>query len=965
MKRKAAIIIVLILIALLPLAAIIMTYNNPLLFTNTSYPSSNPIAKSPSGIGGQIPTILNQTNNTASPNTINDTTTGFNIPCPQNWNITYANITLEDITAPNCTIISTNTASNDSWQISLTSTAMSFQITNPTAYLDSAILNLTILFSGTANLRVYNAQNNGTGFPIPNLQRGPAVLNVSLTTGTYLKDIPFSHILLNDSDTFNHTFFITIERNGAGDLLNGNWNAVGNPSGGYTPKGYAWWNGPTWTATGHPLDLTLNVSVSASNQTNPQSVYPTDISLNINGTSVSNTSNVGEGMYTMYLNITPSSGFIFFNVTTTWMSTVTYNVTFWNVTYGKNINATTNYQVDTTSVANWTVTVDVSTGSGNGFPANSTIVHNYVNVTIPFDWQNATSYAFNVTQSNYISFPRPLVFEATNGTWTLQCNAPNYITNISVMNQGHNVTNIGAIVPDNLTINIALNTTISNSWNANLSIYNSTPLLRFTNATSGTTTSSFWFPLDVQKNITSFGNYNFTVFFNSSVEVGYREIGSFQVNNSALTSLTVLSHDSYADFNQLANITVGFNRTDINEGIAGIALANFSVSGSAHINSSVENGSGVYTLRVTFPSNSSYTVNVTVDGGVYFGNPTSGGITILYGVPPPAPSNSLAALLLGASQSGPNMGSMLLVIGLVGAVVAVVAVGFVAGKRRGIPSAALSSLENIIVDHIPTGATLWAFDFIKMEQDVTLVSGFMSAVKSFMGEMMKGGLRKLETEFGTFIREDSVLLTITCITGGNTPAEENWIRQKLRDFVSTAEQQHFETLEKWNGDVAPFRKSFPTILASVIDLEKAEELHKQRILKLENEKAKLQGELNNLGSQLETLNKQFEAKEISKAEFEAGTAEIDPEYDMVQKEYIRVSLFLSRVPPTTKAKKVKPEATEDVEKIQENFLKLRMEIEELRRKELEGKITEKDHKRRDKLQSELVSLIEKLEKLKK
>ncbi|MHA1364745.1 MAG: hypothetical protein ACTSP1_19840, partial [Candidatus Freyarchaeota archaeon] len=58
-----------------------------------------------------------------------------------------------------------------------------------------------------------------------------------------------------------------------------------------------------------------------------------------------------------------------------------------------------------------------------------------------------------------------------------------------------------------------------------------------------------------------------------------------------------------------------------------------------------------------------------------------------------------------------------------------------------------------------------------------------------------------------------------------------------------------------------------------------------------------------------------------------------------------------------------PEVSKKVEKIQEKFLKIRMEIEELRRKEQEGTITPADVKRRDKLQKELVSLIKNLDKL--
>ncbi|MHA1210577.1 MAG: hypothetical protein ACTSRF_15330, partial [Candidatus Freyarchaeota archaeon] len=63
-----------------------------------------------------------------------------------------------------------------------------------------------------------------------------------------------------------------------------------------------------------------------------------------------------------------------------------------------------------------------------------------------------------------------------------------------------------------------------------------------------------------------------------------------------------------------------------------------------------------------------------------------------------------------------------------------------------------------------------------MQQDIALVSGFMTAIKSFLEEMKIGGLKRLGTEFGTFIREESELLTCTCITGEIGLDEELWIR---------------------------------------------------------------------------------------------------------------------------------------------------------------------------------------------
>ncbi|MEM2144113.1 MAG: hypothetical protein QW279_02035 [Candidatus Jordarchaeaceae archaeon] len=642
-----------------------------------------------------------------------------------------------------------------------------------------------------------------------------------------------------------------------------------------------------------------------------------------------------------------------------------YTVTFTNVTYGKYVDAATTYFVDAGQDASWNVTV-VATGS-NGFPQNTTIVHNFVNVTVPLDWWNITGYALNYSNSEqreYISTVPSLVFEATNGTWILMCGAPNYVSSITVLNQGANATGTGAILIDNLTINVTLNQSVTGGY-ANLSIYNSSTI-KFGNTTSGISGGWFVFPLDVQNNLSSVGSYNITVSFNTSLQVGYGKIGSFQVNQSAMTTLTAqLPPGGYVEPPNLANITVQLNRADINVGISGMNNS-IKVTGDASLYNVTDNGNGVYFVLVSFASEGYHTFRVTFQGTEYYNSTTSIELKLLYGTPPP-PNVSFLLLsnVLQQVQSQKNTSNTFMMVGLLGSVVAVGAGGFVVNRRRKVPLKAMSSLENIIVDHIGTGITLWAFDFFRMEQDVTLVSGFMTAVKTFMSEMQKGGLRKLETEFGTFIREEGAFLAATCITSGNSSAEEKWIRKRLRSFLSTAEQENYDVLVDWKGDAAPFRKSFPAILASVIDLEKTEKLQRQRISRMEAEKERLREELNGLGSQLELLSRQLENKAISKAEFEAGKARIEPEYDRVQNEYIRVSLFLSRVPPKLVAKKAKPEVAKEMEDIQERFLKIRMEIEELRRKEVEGTITSKDIKRRDKLHAELVELIGKLDKLQK
>ncbi|MEM2984507.1 MAG: hypothetical protein QXL24_04760, partial [Candidatus Jordarchaeaceae archaeon] len=244
-------------------------------------------------------------------------------------------------------------------------------------------------------------------------------------------------------------------------------------------------------------------------------------------------------------------------------------------------------------------------------------------------------------------------------------------------------------------------------------------------------------------------------------------------------------------------------------------------------------------------------------------------------------------------------------------------------------------------------------------------SGFIQAIKTFLEEMKVGGLKRLGTEFGTFIREESKLLTATCIAGNIGIDEELWIRNKLHEFLIQGEQKHYKQLEEWKGDVGQFRESFPVILSSLIDLKKVQSLQRQKIEKLTRDKDKLQREVDKYGAKLDKLKGRYDAGEIGFKNYLVERYKIEAKYDKVQKDYLYASLFLSRAAPILEEKPLKPKEIEMLEKIQNRFLEIRKEIDELRKKELKGIITSEDIAVKEKLQKELMNLMEKLEKLKK
>ncbi|MEM2134937.1 MAG: hypothetical protein QW261_04295 [Candidatus Jordarchaeaceae archaeon] len=318
----------------------------------------------------------------------------------------------------------------------------------------------------------------------------------------------------------------------------------------------------------------------------------------------------------------------------------------------------------------------------------------------------------------------------------------------------------------------------------------------------------------------------------------------------------------------------------------------------------------------------------------------------------------LAVSLLAVKVQGQNLVPFILPLLLVPSFGVGIA-GIILWRKYVIPVKALASLENIIVDHISSGVTLWAFDFVEMQRHTIIVSGFISAVKYFMFEMRKGDLKKLETELGTFIKEDGDILTVTCITSGNTKAEEEWIRRRLQTFLRVAETHHWNNLMNWAGDTTIFGESFLQIISSVINMNNTFKLQKQRISNIRKKKARLYAELKKLDSEIDTIEAKLKNGKISEEEFEIRKTRIKNKYKRIREYYINTCLLLSRV---TRKPIEQVEASREIEKIRSNFLKLKSEIDDLHLKKCEGTITPSDIKNKEKIQKELTILIQNIEK---
>ncbi|MFB0561388.1 MAG: hypothetical protein ACETWM_09275 [Candidatus Lokiarchaeia archaeon] len=952
MKKRGPLIAIVFLLLTFSILALISISSPPTIYPN--FPQKNLIAatKSYTGSGDPLNALLYITNNYNNIPNASDTDNNIYLPCPNGWKIIWANLTFSNITAPNTTIEpNSDPFTND---LEPLFHVMSFRLTS-NAYLDYVSVQLRSPSGGNAHFYVYNASNNSGVASPHNLIRN--ISSVSIPSGVPIwVDVNFGHQFLNISKTYDNTFFIGIEETSSSSKFYWKYVPDATPPG----AGYAYeYALGTWSAV--DVDFKLKINVSVSTTPNPESAKPTEIGLTVNGSQVSDISK-GNGRWISNAATTFSSGYIFYDVDSTWMDTVSFSY-IWNVTYAKNsISADANFVVDHNTDALWNITVN-ATGD-NGFPMTDNGI-NHINITgVPTDWGDAGSKAYNGSHWFELDSypPSTISFSAGNGTWIVNCTAPNYVAGIGF--------EVGGVTVENATVDDTLNITIifdsSVSGDVNLSIYDPSQILNYTAVKTVDSNTSVLFTWNIGDNASATGNYSVTVSFDGGLLVGY-DNKTLEIVPLKPTALAVTNYNEYVEYPNSVPIILHYSDSGTGQGLAGAVITAYEGSKQLTIHNLTDYENGTYSFVLDFGTD--FGVH-----DVYFSAKLqqynlsfSSTISINYKqamvvVVNPVQAGLISMMYFTMMQQNQTLILYLLIAALLGSVITA-AYGTNKWRiRLVIPDKALTSLENIIVDHAPTGATLWVFDFLKMETDVTLLSGFMSAIKSFMGEMYRGGLRKLETEFITFIREDGELLTVTCITSGNTTEEEKWIRQRLRKFISDAEQQHWNELQNWRGDASVFRASFLEILATVIDLDKAEKLQMDKASKINGQKEMLRAELNRLDSQLESLRQRFEAEQIDEAEFKARKAEIEQKYSKVQGDYIDVSLFLSKIPHTLEAKMVTPNSKK-TEKMQKKLLKIRMEIEELQRKEQEGKMTSRDTKRKEKLQKELMALIEKPDKL--
>ncbi|MEM2469199.1 MAG: hypothetical protein QW225_11640 [Candidatus Jordarchaeales archaeon] len=842
-KRRKKSLILTLTLALTLFLLTILTPNPIAPHTATTLPTKN--TATITGQGADTNATLIITGNTTSPGQA-DTESGFNIPCPQNWGILNTTLTITNITAPSATIKTGERPGNTSSQeISVnTLLAMSFRIPTDTVNLNQVSIyinpssSITLSVAKTITLYVANASfNESSGFPEP----GSAVLaqaNLPVPGSEGWLNFSFSSVILNSSNTYDKTFFVLVE--GSVDKV-AYWAYVEDDSN--NNDGYAYIKPPSKPWNYMPVDFKMRVVVE------PGLVYPSEVDLKVglDGVAFFTVEDVpgqrGNGKCVITAQLPPpQDGYVHFNASTNYTGTVYFNVTQADSTLYRQVSATTVYSAMTGQSVYWNVTVK-ATGD-QGFPEAG--AGKFINVSIPADWWNLTGEALNVSNGNTISNSPylcndsgMLLFEATNGTWVIQCGGPNVLSELKVYALYRDWSPVevgGAVVGDNLTINGTLSSALTGT--ANLTVLNESGGVVLANQTgfSGGSVAFKWSVADP-------GNYVLRLLVYCGLEVGLLE-KNFSVSAQASCSISLVHVESVG----VVKIKIYVSRSDTGFPVVG-ASVNVAYANGSRIEAAVTDyENGTYLVVFKPPSEGQYNFTITVSGSHIA--TTQKTVNVYYSyeyTPSTTPDYSLGLALVTLQLLQVVQSSRM--FSVLGAASIAATAGGISGsrayRRLRAPTRALSSIENILVSHKETGLPIWGFDVLSLEVDEALVSGFISAVRSFAEEMKIGGFNTLETRLGTFIKVEGELIEALCITGATGRLEVEWIRSRLRELVKLVEAEAGPALGKWKGgDTEEFKEILDHAFNTLFDPQKITRIQQTKILKLMKEKEHLIRTLN-------------------------------------------------------------------------------------------------------------------------
>jgi hypothetical protein len=530
-----------------------------------------------------------------------DTANTLKEACPTDtsFNSSYTNIVVDNINAPNKSIIVEDTLIGAGFeQFFLGEYYVSFT-TRGSGYLENISIPIKLVAAGVdANItiKLYNAQNDGAGTPEPNANQGLIVPKTLITSNTYYwHDFKNVHAFFNSSETYANTFFLRVEKVQGGTVY-WDWYSDGADA----DESLVYTGALILETSGvNTIDLGLKVAFSPEDHT-PK---PESINFLINGTAVIDDTVIeNKGSWTSYNVYRNSSGLLYFKLTAEWWD-VSCRVTYAQINYTK---------TDLIAASSFTIT-----GSGQSLDWNCTLggVNSFVspfknfeiNFTVPRIWENfsafkgptdkTTDISQGPTNNGYLDLR---IRNAENGlNWYITAQSKNLLKRVHTL---VSLSDLSTVDYTDIISFVANFSEIISNGEINLTVYSPAPGYyenhsHYDNTiTAGSELSlGTW---DISTTASEYGVFRVHIWWHNDTAGGFLEK---DITIMAVTDLVLisppLSQNRFPD--DIFNIRVFYNDTGLDSGDQGItgASANFIVN-TTIIPPIVDEGTGYYQIQI-------------------------------------------------------------------------------------------------------------------------------------------------------------------------------------------------------------------------------------------------------------------------------------------------------------------------------------------------------------------------------
>ncbi|NVM46678.1 MAG: hypothetical protein HWN79_17365, partial [Candidatus Lokiarchaeota archaeon] len=529
------------------------------------------------GDGGNLNITLHQSylNNSFNTNlnTSDSNNNTFTLPCPTDitFNSSYVNITVDNIYAPNKTIILETTTILTEWVYD-NAVAIGFQVKG------SGILdNFSICFSEThtntndalIGFEIFNAQwSNGKIEPGSTLLKSAWIETIHDDVSQVWYNFTNINTFLNVSETYQNYFYLRMVQ------VTGETQAhveiECNVNGLVDDAIMLKWSGSTWNT--RAFDPLMSIDLKPLSNT----PAPAQINLTINDIKVSNFTS-GKGYWSPSNSLGNSTGTLNFAIDAEWWD-VTCQISEVLINYTKsNLKVSSEFNISGSGqIVQWNVTRN---GGLNYF--DSSFSNYQINFTIPNIWDKDTIKVFNgstpktsdcTNRSLGNGYREVNVLNAGNGTfWYLTANSTNLLSSIDtyVSELALSKVNHSSVVDFNATFS-----EIIRKGDLNLSVYSPSP--QYLNhseildisllSSSDEFLVSSW---DISLNVSQYGIFKIEISWNNDTAAGFLESYlTIYGDTDLIPSLPSTNFDA----SNIFNITVFFNDTGLDLGIDGATI---------------------------------------------------------------------------------------------------------------------------------------------------------------------------------------------------------------------------------------------------------------------------------------------------------------------------------------------------------------------------------------------------------